>query len=188
MSKDIDERFDAEFPSPDGQDFIGMERISSLKAFLRKELADQKAKFDLLIAKEMNIANKEGTPTSRLTSLAIALESENPLAELLKTSEEIEEMKRSGELVEWDTPIVKKEKLDNHLTHDDDHRWYWDYNCCKLREKLKTFISQELADQKARAIKIVGESVITTSFLCKSSDEDLIEYRNSIATALEEKL
>ncbi len=78
----MDERFDAEFPSPDGQDFIGMERISSLKAFLRKELADQ----------------------------------------------------------------------------------------------------------KARAIEIVGESVITTSFLCKSSDEDLIEYRNSIATALEEKL
>ena len=45
MSKEsMSERFDAEFPSPDGQDFLGMERISILKAFLRKELADQKAR------------------------------------------------------------------------------------------------------------------------------------------------
>ena len=35
------EEFDEEFPSPDGRDFIGMERISSLKSFIstQKELS-----------------------------------------------------------------------------------------------------------------------------------------------------
>ena len=47
-SQFIEEReneFDKEFPSPDGSDFIGMERITDLKRFLRQSLELQRQKF-----------------------------------------------------------------------------------------------------------------------------------------------
>ena len=48
------EEFDKEFPSPDGRDFIGMERISSIKSFIenlleqeRKRLVSEIEKVDM---------------------------------------------------------------------------------------------------------------------------------------------
>jgi len=39
------------------------------EAFILSALKDQKSEFKMLITKEIVIAQKEGTPTSRLTSL-----------------------------------------------------------------------------------------------------------------------
>lgn len=41
-NKDWEKEFDDEFSSPDGRDFIGMERISRIKSFIRSLLAQQK--------------------------------------------------------------------------------------------------------------------------------------------------
>ena len=47
--------------------------VEKIEKFIQELLDEEKKGFEMLIVKEMNIAYQEGTPTSRLTSLAVKL-------------------------------------------------------------------------------------------------------------------
>ena len=39
-----------------------------------------------------------------------------------------------------------KKELRKHLVHDKDHRWYWDYDCCSLLNKIEEFVEKKEGD------------------------------------------
>jgi hypothetical protein len=91
IEKGIMDEFDREFPSPDGQDFIGMERISSIKSFISSALAQQREFFkqnlEGVVGEESEVGHEPKVPCKGCISEGINQKREeirNKIEELLK--------------------------------------------------------------------------------------------------------